>query len=116
MLSFGPIMSQAIGNIAGTSDVTNKAMTQDVLTDQGFLLGFNKAIYHTMAPGASLKKLTARAASTFLTLIDDLKNNSNEPRQISLFTWARSAVLHGTSDAVYGPQNPFQDPAIESAW
>ncbi|ORY06674.1 cytochrome P450 [Clohesyomyces aquaticus] len=116
ILSFGPIMGQAIGKIAGTSDATNKAIIKDALTDDGFLLGFNKAIHHTMAPGPSLDMLTRRAASTFLDLIDELKNSTTRTYKVSLSAWMRSTILRGTTDAVYGPRNPFRDPAIETAW
>ncbi|KAF2120950.1 putative 25-hydroxycholesterol 7-alpha-hydroxylase, partial [Lophiotrema nucula] len=116
VLSFGPIMGQAIGKIAGTSNAANKNMTKDVLTDDGFLLGFNKAIYHTTAPGPSLDALTRRAASTFVDLIDGLKINTPRTCRVSLSAWTRSTILHGTTDAVYGTENPFHDPVVEAAW
>lgn len=116
VLSFGPIMAQAIGKIAGTSNAANETMTEDILTDNGFLLGFNKAIYHTMAHGPSLNALTMRAASTFLNRIDGLNVGTARTHRVSLFAWTRSTILHGTTDAIYGPRNPFHDPAIEEAW
>jgi len=116
VLSFGPIMGQAIGKIAGTSSSANETMTKDVLTDDGFLLGFNKAIYHTMAPGPFLDSLTKRAAMTFVELMDGLAMNTARTYQVSLSAWTRATVLHGTTDAVYGAQNPFHDPAVEQAW
>lgn len=109
-------MGQAIGKIAGTSNAANETMTEDVLTDDGFLLGFNKAVYHTMAPGPSLGALTRRAASTFVNLIDGLKINTTRTYQVSLSAWTRSTIIHGTTDAVYGTQNPFHDPVVEAAW
>ncbi|KAH7114327.1 cytochrome P450 [Dendryphion nanum] len=116
VLSFGPIMGQAIGKIAGTSNAANENMTKDVLTDNGFLLGFNKTIYPTMAPGPSLDALTRRAASTFVDLIDRLKENDATSYQVSLSAWTRSTILRGTTDAVYGDANPFRDPSVEAAW
>jgi hypothetical protein len=116
MLSFGPIMGQAIGKIAGTSDAANGLMTKDMVTVNGFLLGFNKAIYHTMALGPSLDTLVRRAAFTFVHHIDGLKPTTGKALPLCLSAWTRSVLLQGTTDAIYGKQNPFHDPAIESAW
>ncbi|KAF2009352.1 cytochrome P450 [Aaosphaeria arxii CBS 175.79] len=115
-LSFGPIMSDAIGRIAGTSKITNGAISKDLLTDDGFLLGFNKAVYHTISPGSSLKALTTQAAITFLNRIDTLQLDMEGKCRVSLSAWIRSTILQGTTDAVYGASNPFRDPIIERAW
>ena len=109
-------MGQAIGKIAGTSNAVNKTMTKDVLTDNGFLLGFNKAMHQTMTPGPSLDALNRRAASTFVDLIDELKINPTKTYQIPLSAWTRSIIIRGTTNAIYGTKNPFQDPAVEAAW
>jgi hypothetical protein len=77
-------MGQAIGKIAETSDATNETMTKDMLTDYGFLLGFNKAICHTMVPGPSLDGLVRRAASAFVDQIDGLKMDTGRTIPVSL--------------------------------
>jgi hypothetical protein len=116
VLSFGPIMGQAIGRIAGTTNGVNETMNKDMLTDDGFLLGFNKATYHSISPGRCLDDLTRRAVSTFVNLIDGQKFDPAGACQVSFFAWTRSTILHGTTDAVYGTQNPFRDPLVEVAW
>jgi hypothetical protein len=68
-----------------------------------------------MAPGPSLDTLNRRAASTFVDLIDGLKTNTARTYQVSLSAWKRSTIIRGTTNAVYGTQNPFHDPVVEAA-
>lgn len=107
-------MGKAIAKIAGTSETTNKIMNRDLMTDNGFLMGFNKAIHSTVSAGSDLDALNREAIRTFALSMDKL--NAGGPRCVSLFAWIRSEVLLGTTDAVYGPHNPFRDPEIEKAW
>lgn len=113
-LNFPVIMGKAIGKIAGTSPATNEIMNRDLTTDDGFLVGFNKAIHYTVSAGPELDRLDRDAINSFATSID--RFSAGGPRSVSLFSWVRSEVLLGTTDAVYGPFNPFRDPRIENDW
>lgn len=44
--------------------------------------------------------------------IDALQSERNS---IDLYFWCRHAIAVASTDALYGPLNPYKDPAIESA-
>lgn len=113
-LNFSVIMGKAIGKIAGTSEAANEIMNRNLVTDDGFLVGFNKAIHSTVSAGPDLDALNREAIRTFGLSMGML--TADGPRHVPLFSWVRSEILLGTTDAVYGPYNPFRDPAIEKAW
>ncbi|KAK7731948.1 hypothetical protein SLS63_005246 [Diaporthe eres] len=113
-LNFPVIMGKAIAKIAGTSAATNEIMNNNLVTDDGFLVGFNKAIHSTISAGSDLDRLNREAIGSFSMSMDGL--TAGGARYVPLFSWVRSEVLLGTTDAVYGPSNPFRVPDIEKAW
>lgn len=113
-LNFTPIMAKAIGKIAGTSEATNRIMTNDLVSDNGFLVAFSKAVHYTVAPGTALDDMNRSAVRVFASSLENL--HAAGPRRVSMHAWVRSEILRGTTDAVYGPKNPFRDPSIEEAW
>lgn len=113
-LNFTPIMGKAIGKIAGTNETTDSIMTRDLTSEHGFLGGFNKATHATVAPGPALDEMQRQAIEVFKVSLGNLSVSG--PRQVSMFAWIRHELLLGTTDAVYGPQNPFRNVEIEEAW
>lgn len=113
-LNFPVIMRKAIGKIAGTSKAVNDLMARDLITDDGFLVGFNKAMHPSVSQGPWLDAINREAVRVFATSLDAL--NASGPRQVSFFSWIRSEIMLGTTDAVYGPHNPFRDTSVEEAW
>ncbi|KAK8043983.1 hypothetical protein PG993_004007 [Apiospora rasikravindrae] len=113
-LSWYPLMGSAISWIAGTSKDINELMARDVDTEAGFLVGINKASFPALAPGPSLDAMNTAAIGSFADVIDSLAIRG--PRQILLLPWVRSQIFLGTTDAIYGPHNPFRDPSVAEAW
>ncbi|KAF2966948.1 hypothetical protein GQX73_g6605 [Xylaria multiplex] len=113
-ISWVPLMGHAISWISGTNEATNSMMARDVVTDKGFLLGMKKAAFAALAPGASLDAMNMLAIQEFAKNIDVLAGKGQH--QLSLFPWIRSQILMATTEAIYGPHNPFRDQSVAEAW
>ncbi|CAN8101871.1 unnamed protein product [Discula destructiva] len=107
-------MGQAIGRITGTSETANEIMKRELVTEDGFLVGFNRATHTTLSAGFDLNVLNREAIRAFALSMDVL--SADGPRQVSLYSWIQSEILRGTTDAVYGDHNPFRDQTVEKAW
>ncbi|KAK8054416.1 cytochrome P450 [Apiospora saccharicola] len=113
-LSWIPLLGHAISWISGTSQAVNEVMARDMTTEAGFLLGINKISSPALAPGPSLDAMNAAAIRAFAAAVDLLA--TQDPVQVSFLPWVRSQILLGTTDAIYGPHNPFRDPTVAEAW
>ncbi|PQE24015.1 cytochrome p450 oxidoreductase protein [Rutstroemia sp. NJR-2017a BBW] len=114
IINFAPLAAPAAANILGTSEATCDVVFRDTTTDEGFFLSFNKTVQISLSPGASLDSMYEVAIRTFAAFFSDfaVKGHSNVP----LLKWMRHPLVLGTTDAVYGPQNPFRISSVEEAW
>jgi hypothetical protein len=113
-LDFNPTMVEIIKDITGLNEDTYQVMTHGLASDDGFLLGFNRALQQAVAPGAGLDLMILNATQSFLNSLDTMRNGG--ARRVSMYSWIRGEVLVATTDAVYGPKNPFRDPAVATSW
>ncbi|KAJ5692421.1 hypothetical protein N7462_001844 [Penicillium macrosclerotiorum] len=111
-LSFEPLLFISAHNIAG---ITNpKAL--DLLRDRdagGHGLG--SELMHAMTPtlvGESLDTMNIRMAQLMRPFIDDLGQSGT----VDLYKWCKDAIVAASTDATYGPLNPYKDPEIIDAW
>ncbi|KAK0615628.1 hypothetical protein B0T17DRAFT_619261 [Bombardia bombarda] len=112
-ISFLPFVVITVYRVAGGSKAINEIMTPDLTANDGFIAGFGKAIYHTLAPGIDLYAMSIEAMRTFRASLDALEAAGST--RVFLFAWVRSGALLVTTDAACGLHNPFRDPAIEKA-
>ncbi|KAI0473341.1 cytochrome P450 [Xylariaceae sp. FL0804] len=114
IINWAPLMSHAISWISGTGEAVNNAMMRDILEEDGFLQGANKVSFPFLAPGPSLDSMNRLAIQAFARRFDALVDGGAQ--QLSLLSWVRSQIVVATTDAIYGPHNPFRDPSVEDAW
>lgn len=109
-------MGKAIGKIVGTSEVANQIMTRHSMTDNGLLVGFNKAMHPPVSPGPGLDALNSEAIRIFAISLATL--NTCGPRQLPFFSWIRSEMNYGddTCRRGYGPHDRFRNTSVEEAW
>lgn len=113
-ISWAPYMGHAIRWMTGTSKSTNDIMARDIVSDNGFFFGIKKHAFKALAPGPSLDILNASAIRAFADQIDVLAEE--RLHQVSLFAWVRRQIILATTDAVYGPHNPFRTRSVQEAW
>lgn len=118
-LAFPPIEVRAVVNAMGASKTAEAILMKDVDAKDGnwnraYPVSFSKAIHPAMSPGPSLDAMNWAAIQSLAQVLETLA--AKAPRVVDLFGWVRHEVSLATSDAVYGPMNPFRDTAIETAF
>ncbi|TVY68970.1 Cholesterol 7-alpha-monooxygenase [Lachnellula suecica] len=114
-LAFPPLEAKFTTSICGTSKIAHDILNTNVNGDEGFWgysVTFYKAIHTPLAPGPELDAMNRVMAQKVSASVDRL-----EERVVGLFEFIRHEITLATTDSVYGPKNPFKDPAIvESFW
>ncbi|XP_044724297.1 cytochrome p450 domain-containing protein [Hirsutella rhossiliensis] len=113
-VAFTPFAARAFKFAMGGSKTANDIIAVDMTEDHGYLMSFDKAIHPAVTPGPALDAMNLASIQNVAASLDELRRQG--PSTISMFKWIQHAVLLSTTDAVYGPQNPYKDPAMEAAW
>jgi hypothetical protein len=75
--------------------------------------GFTMSVHKYLLSGPSLR-IATKAAVDLLTT--SLPNNFSDTRTGGLHEMVRHELTLAMTGAIYGPENPFDDPAIEASW
>ncbi|KAI8943898.1 cytochrome P450 [Xylaria longipes] len=114
-VSFCPIESQAAATVMGVGPAGRAIIGSDkMLDDDSYLSTFVPSIRPGLSPGPGLDALNGAAIEHLSNCLSDL--HSKTPTVIELFSWIRDQLCMATTEATYGPKNPFRDPAVQEAW
>ncbi|KAI1503392.1 cytochrome P450 [Biscogniauxia marginata] len=89
-LSFTTIEVNIAANVIGVTKATNDIIGRNVTSDGSYLMSFPKYVHSALSAGGV--------------------------KTIKMFQWVRHELLLASTEGVYGPKNPFRDPAMEKAW
>lgn len=112
-VSFGAIAADA-GGLVGISNEGVKMMHQDLQSDHGFSNSWPKFIMSAMGPGKDLDATNRKAIGVFAAEVEKLR--TGKPVTVGLREWSRRVMVKSTTEAVWGPQNPYRDAAVAEAW
>jgi hypothetical protein len=112
-VSFSAIAADA-GIAVGMSKEALKIMHQDLTSEHGFSNSWPQFIIPAMSPGKDLDAMNRRAVEVLSGEMGALR--SEGPTRSGLSEWSRRIMVTATTEAVWGPQNPYRDPAIVEAW
>jgi len=114
-LAFPPLEAKLAMRICGSSKIANDILGTNVNGDEGFWgysITFYKTIHTPLSPGPELDAMNRVMAQKVMASIDRL-----EDKVVNFLDFIKHEITLATTDSVYGPQNPFKDPAIvESFW
>ena len=103
--------------LAGLSDKGSKLLLSNVQGENGehgmFVDGL-KSLIKILKPGPALDELNA----TMLKSVSNTLNGVHEKEhdvEMDLWAWVKHLMILATTDATYGPQNPYQNPVLEQA-
>lgn len=82
--------------------------------DDSYLSTFVPFLHPALAPGPGLNGLSDAAVRYISESLAELDGGS--ATRVELFAFVRRQLLMATTEAIYGPKNPFRDPALEKAW
>ncbi|KAK4247613.1 cytochrome P450 [Corynascus novoguineensis] len=124
VISFASIAADA-GNVCGMSRGALEVMKRDLTSEHGFSLSWPKHIMPAMAPGPDLDAINRRAIEIYVDEMARLRaqtaqggteTTANPKLVVGLREWSRRMMVQSTTEAVWGPQNPYRDPAVAEAW
>ncbi|RWA14547.1 hypothetical protein EKO27_g619 [Xylaria grammica] len=86
----------------------------DLTSDHGYLMSFPKYVHAALSTGPGLGVMNRRSIQVIAKSLNALARQGGAT--VDMFTWIRHELLLASTEAVYGPRNPFRDPAMEEAW
>ncbi|KAJ4285933.1 hypothetical protein N0V88_008208 [Collariella sp. IMI 366227] len=113
-VSFAAIAADA-GTTVGMSKSAVEVMHRDLNFEHGFSTSWPKYIMSVMAPGKDLDAINRRSIEVFNAEMERLRREGY-PIRIGLWEWTRKMILSATTEAVWGPENPYRKPDVASAW
>lgn len=113
-LSFTAIEASIAASVFGVNKDTNAVIGADLTSDAGYLMNFPKYVHSALSTGPGLDALNKRSIEVISQSLDIWAKKG--PSTVKLFEWVRHELLMASTEGVYGPGNPFRDPAMEKAW
>ncbi|KAI1842896.1 hypothetical protein JX266_010914 [Neoarthrinium moseri] len=109
-LSISPIIVRIFSHFMGISEPALDIMGRDPIEDPGFVHQMTIGTTKGLAPGPNLDDLNAKAVNILNASLE------HTPTRVKMFQWASHEIMMATTNAVYGPRNPFKDPAVRAAY
>lgn len=75
--------------------------------------GFTQSVHKHLSSGSDLQAATRTAIDK---LTASVRNNLASEDQVGLLEALRHQLTLALTGAIYGPENPYDDPAIEASW
>lgn len=113
-VSFAALAADA-GYLVGLSKEGNEMLHRDLTSEHGFSLTWPKYIMSAMGPGEDLDSINRKSVEIFSEDMDRLRAEG-APIRTGLWEWAREIMVKSTTEAVWGPENPYRDAAVAQAW
>lgn len=109
-ISFVPVMLRMYPTLMNLSPATNQMISKDALEDTGALFGTPHLFHPSLNPGPQLDILNRKSVQIVASSLS--KFAAEGASTVLLSDWVSRQVLAATTESVYGPQNPFRDPAV----
>lgn len=112
-LSFDPLFTSAAERVAGIQGPGLELLREKASGGQGL----GEETVHAMHPlllGDGLDQMNERMINYLKKSIDELA--SYPSKRIDLFEWCRDAMTIASTDAVYGPLNPYKSRTVQDAF
>jgi hypothetical protein len=86
--------------------------------DWGCRLDTMKTIHATIAHGQDLEDVTLEMLRSLCSqmCLGSKTGKGHEANQRPLFAWVKKIVTRASTDAIYGPHNPFHCPKVEDGF
>lgn len=113
LVSFASIAADA-GKVVGMSKEAVDIMKTDLTSEHGFSPSWPKYVMPSMAPGPDLDAINRRAIEIYVCEMARMRAQGTT--KVGLWEWSRRMMVESTTEAVWGPRNPFRDPTVADAW
>ncbi|KAK7957270.1 uncharacterized protein PG986_006492 [Apiospora aurea] len=114
-IAFAPIEVQAADAVMGVGPAGNAVIgSERMFEHDSYLSTFVPSTQPALSPGPGLDSLNGAAIRQIYNAMKTVAESG--PTTIELFAWVRHEFFMATTEAIYGPKNPFRDPKLEQAW
>ena len=112
-IAFAPIEAQAAATVMGVGPAGNAIIGAENMREHGsYLATFVPSTLPALGRGPGLDAINRAAIEYISDSLAKIKNSQT----VELFSWVRGQMFAATTEAIYGPKNPFRDPTLEQAW
>ena len=118
-LAFPPIEAKFASKVCGASLEAQAILAKNVNGEEGdFGLSMESyaAMRAALKPGEGLDDMNYKMIQEISEALDQLQPTRERSREIGIYAWLRDAITAATTRSVYGPMNPFNDPAVADAF
>lgn len=123
-ITFEPIetkLAKRLFNPSASGGDTMTANANPAKGERGLYLEGLERYHDALLPGKSLDQMNRIAVQNIAASCDklDVRNYSGSGEtsvSVKLMRWLRHEIFMASTNAVYGPKNPFKDPNIEAAF
>ena len=119
VLAFPPIEAKFAIRVCGVSQQAADIVNENVNGEEGgtgMSMESYAALRAALSPSSEFDEMNRQMIQNVATSLDKLKSSEQQPIQIGLSNWIRRNVTAASTNAVYGPQNPFKDQSIVDAF
>lgn len=111
-ISFDPLLDVSIRSFSG---MKNKRTRNLMLDKDSGGQGLNAEIMHAMTP-ALIGEPLDRMNSIMIKTVGEYISKLEQTPSFDLYRWAREMITAASTEATYGPLNPYRDPEIVDAF
>ncbi|KAF2832521.1 cytochrome P450 [Ophiobolus disseminans] len=112
-VSFAAIAADA-GITVGMSKEAVRIMHEDLTSEHSFSVSWPRYILPAMGPGKDLDAINRRSVEVLADEMEALR--ANNIVRLGLSQWSRQTMVTASTEAIFGPQNPYRDPIVAEAW
>ena len=119
ILAFAPVEAKFATRVCGVSQQAEDIVNENVNGEEGgtgLSMESYAALRAALSPSPEFDEMNRQMIQNIATSLDKLKSSEQQPIQIGLSKWIRCNVTAASTNAVYGPQNPFKDQSIVDAF
>ncbi|KAI0145474.1 cytochrome P450 [Xylariaceae sp. FL1272] len=114
-LPFAPMKAQTCKKVCNVSQAgISKIYGNNLLAQDGYLYSHQRASAKAGAPGPSLNALSRSASKTFAAAFDKIEARGRTA--VDLYQFIHDATFDATTNAMYGPHNPFRTEKHLKEW
>ncbi|KAL8717337.1 MAG: hypothetical protein Q9225_005412 [Loekoesia sp. 1 TL-2023] len=119
VLSFNPFVSFMSPRIFGVGEEAMVIINENIDGEKGnwgLLPDISRGMHNALAPSESLDWMTRTMLTKMMEYVDPL-GASKDGTETNLYKWIRTAFTVSSTEAVYGPKNPFNhQPELEDVF
>ncbi|KAK7978556.1 cytochrome P450 [Apiospora saccharicola] len=113
-ISFAALTASA-GAVCGMSPHSARVMNHDLKNEEGFSISWPRYIAPSLAPGSKdLDAINKKSVEVFSAEL--ARQRAKGPKTTGLVEWSKQLMIRSTTEAIYGPSNPYKENAIAEAW